>query len=68
MSQKSKTIQEKTTELNELIAWFDSQEFTLEHALDKFKEAEKLALEIETDLEKLQNDIQVVKKRFDQEV
>lgn len=67
MSGKNKTIQEKTEDLNQLIAWFDSDDFTLETALDKFKEAEKLALEIEKDLERLQNDIQIVKKKFDQE-
>lgn len=67
MSKANKTIAEKTAELSELVAWFDSDDFTLETALDKFKEAEKLAAEIEKDLESLQNDIQVVKQKFDQE-
>lgn len=67
MSKANKTIAEKTTELNELVAWFDSDGFTLEAALDKFKEAEKLAAEIEKDLTELKNDIQIVKQKFDQE-
>lgn len=67
MSKANKTIAEKTAGLSELVAWFDSDDFTLETALDKFKEAEKLAAEIEKDLESLQNDIQVVKQKFDQE-
>lgn len=67
MSKANKTIAEKTAELNELVAWFDSDGFTLEAALDKFKEAEKLAAEIEKDLTELKNDIQVVKQKFDQE-
>ena len=67
MSKANKTISEKTAELNELVAWFDSDAFTLELALDKFKEAESLAATIEKDLVQLQNDIQVVKKKFDQE-
>lgn len=67
MSTPNKTIQEKTTELSELVAWFDSDEFTLEVALDKFKEAEALAESIEKDLKALKNDIQIVKQKFDSE-
>lgn len=65
MSVKSKSIQQKTAELSEMIAWFDSDEFTLEASIDKFKAAEKLAAEIEQDLMSLKNDIQVVKQKFD---
>lgn len=60
------TIQEKIAALEALVAWFDSDEFTLEIALDKFKEAEKLAGEIESDLSQLKNDIEIVKQKFDQ--
>lgn len=67
MSGTSKSIQDKTQELTELVAWFDSDKFELERALDRFKEAEKLAADIEKDLETLKNDIQVVKKKFDNE-
>lgn len=65
MTQNNKTIQQKIGELDELVAWFDSDEFTLETALDKFKAAEKLAEEIEQDLLSLKNEINVVKQRFD---
>ena len=64
---QSKSIQEKTAELNELVAWFDSDDFALEQALDKFKAAEKLAQDIEQDLTTLRNDIEVVKKSFNDE-
>lgn len=64
---QNKSIQQKTTELTELVAWFDSDDFVLEQALDKFKEAEKLAQDIEKDLTTLRNDIEVVKKSFDSE-
>lgn len=63
----SKTVQEKLSELSELVAWFQSPEFKLEDAFDKFKQAEALAEEIEKDLTKLKNDIKVVKKKFDTE-
>jgi len=65
MSSTNKSIQEKTAGLTKLVAWFDSDEFTLESALDKFKQAEKLALDIEKDLTSLKNEIQIVKKKFD---
>ena len=63
-----KTVQDKITELSELVAWFDSDEFALETALDKFKKAETLAIEIEQDLLSLKNDIQIVKQKFDSEI
>ena len=61
-----KTIQEKITELDTLVAWFDSDEFTLESALEKFKQAETLAKTIEKDLSSLKNEIEIVKQKFDQ--
>lgn len=67
MSVTNKTIQEKMTELNELVEWFDSDEFTLETALIKFKVAETLAADIEEDLSSLKNEIQIVKQKFDSE-
>jgi exonuclease VII small subunit len=67
MSEQSKTVQQKLTELSELVAWFQSPAFTLEDAVTKFKNAETLAEEIEKDLTKLKNDIKVVKKKFDSE-
>ena len=62
-----KSVQEKLTDLSELVGWFQGSSFKLESALDKFKEAEALAEEIEKDLTKLKNDIKIVKKRFDTE-
>lgn len=68
MSTPNKTIQEKIDQLTELVAWFDSDEFMLETALEKFKVAEALAASIEKDLTALKNDIQIVKQKFDSEV
>ena len=67
MSQKNNTsISEKTIKLNELVEWFDSDDFELELALDKFAEAEKLASEIEADLLAMKNNISIVKKKFNE--
>lgn len=67
MTKNNKTIQEKTTELDELVTWFNGDDFALEEALVKFKQAEQLAEEIEKDLLAIKNDIQIVKQKFDQE-
>lgn len=67
MSKQSSTVQAKLALLNEKVAWFDSDEFELEQAIDKFAEAEKLAEEIEADLTSLKNEITILKKKFDQE-
>ena len=65
MSQENKSISEKMSKLGELVAWFEGEEFELEVALDKYKEAEKLADEIEKDLSGLKNEITVLKQKFD---
>ncbi len=67
MSQVNKSIQEKTEQLTKLVEWFDSDDFSIEEALDKYKIAEKLANEIESDLLLLKNEIQIIKKNFDSE-
>lgn len=67
MSKENKTINKKTEELSELVAWFDSEEFTVEEALDKFKQAEALASEIEDDLNNLKNEVNIIKRKFDSE-
>lgn len=65
MSKENKTIQDKMTALSQLVAWFDSDDFSLETAIDKFKEAEILAETIEKDLVALKNEIKIVKQKFD---
>lgn len=65
MSKENKSIQDKIAELSKLVSWFDSDDFVLEKAIDKFKEAESLAEEIERELNALKNDIQIVKQKFD---
>lgn len=61
---KNKTVAEKTAELDTLVAWFNSDDFTLEQAIDKFREAEKLAAEIEADLMTLKNTVTLAKEKF----
>ena len=68
MSEKSEVkIADKLSKLNELVAWFESDEFSIETALDKFAEAEKLAKDIDNDLAVFKNKITVLKKDFSNE-
>lgn len=65
MSQKNNpTIASKLVQLDTLLAWFESDDFELETALDKFAEAEKLAKEIEAELAEFKNKITVIKQDF----
>ena len=60
-----KTVSQKMSDLSTLVAWFESDEFVIEQAVEKYKEAEKLARDIEHDLESLKNEVTVLKQKFD---
>lgn len=62
---EDKKISTKMNELSELVSWFESDEFELETALEKYADAEKLAKDIEQDLSSLKNEVTVLKKKFD---
>lgn len=64
MSVKNKTIAKKLADLEELVAWFENDDFVIEEALDRFKQAEVLAKEISQDLAVLKHDITIIKKDF----
>ncbi len=65
VSSDVKTVSEKMDELSQIVAWFESDEFELEAALEKYRTAEGLAGEIEHDLANLKNEVTVLKKKFD---
>lgn len=67
MSTKNKTLQQKIDELDQLIEWFNQEDFSVEEALTIFKKADILAAEIESQLDGLKNEITVLKERFDKE-
>lgn len=68
MSEKSsETVSKKLAKLSELVAWFESDDFVLEEAVERFKEAQKLADDVDADLSKLKNEITVLKKKFDED-
>jgi exodeoxyribonuclease VII small subunit len=61
------TIKEQLQQLDELISWFESDDFTLEEAVEKFKAAEQLAEDIRRKLSSLKSDITVLGQKFDTE-
>jgi exodeoxyribonuclease VII small subunit len=67
MSQKnSKTIEEKMNELREAAAWFESDDFSLTQAAEKFEAAAMLAKEIEHDLSEMENTVRTLKESFEE--
>ena len=64
--QNNLSISEKISQLDKLVAWFDSEDFSIEEAIVRYQQAETLANDIEKDLEAVKENIKVVKKRFDE--
>jgi len=62
------SLSDQLRQLDELIAWFDQDDFDLDVALKKFDEGVKLTEALEDRLSKLDNKITVLKERFDREL
>ena len=60
-------LSDQLRQLDELIAWFDKDDFDLDEALKKFDEGVKLTDALEERLATLDNKITVLKERFDRE-
>ena len=60
MAENKQTLNEQIAELDKQVEWFYSDEFKLEEATAKYKDAVKLAKQIEGELESLKNEIEVL--------
>jgi len=58
------SIQDKLAQLDALVAWFNSDDFRLEEASKKLQEAKALAVTVEHDLERVENEVTIVKQSF----
>ena len=58
------TINEKIAKLDEEVKWFYSDDFSLEKASENYKKAISLSKEIESDLNGLKNEIEVLSEDF----
>ncbi len=61
---EKQSLNQKIEDLDGKVEWFYSDEFELEKAVPKYKEAIKLARDIEKDLNELKNEIEVLSEDF----
>ena len=61
---KLETISMKLERIEALLQWFESEEVTVEQALEKYEEALGLAKELEAQLQNAKNKVEVIKKKF----
>ncbi len=64
MAEEKKKLNDKIAELDKKVEWFYSDDFELEEAMKNYKEAAELAKEIEDDLKKLKNEIEILAEDF----
>ena len=64
MSENKLNLNQKIEKLDSEVEWFYSDEFKLEDATLRYKEAVKLAKDIEKDLNELKNEIKVLSEDF----
>ena len=58
------SLNQKIAKLDGEVEWFYSDEFKLEDATSRYKDAVKLAKDIEKDLQNLKNEIEVLSADF----
>lgn len=63
-TKKNKTLSQKMAELNQKIEWFNTDEFQLDEATTKYKEAIDLATEIKKDLTEMKNEVETLTEDF----
>ncbi len=61
---EKKSLHQKIEELDKEVEWFYSDDFKLEQATKRYKDATVLAKEIEKDLNDLKNEIEVLSEDF----
>ena len=61
---EKKSLNQKIEELNGAVEWFYSDEFKLEEATEKYRDAVRLAKNIEKELNELKNEIEVLAEDF----
>lgn len=62
--EEKKSLNEKISELNTAVDWFYGDEFELEEAVPRYKNALSLAKSIENDLDNLKNEIEKISEDF----
>lgn len=60
------SIEKKLEELRQQVEWFESDEFTIDEALERFEKASKLADEVASELREVKNKVTVLQEKFTQ--
>ncbi len=68
MSTQKTDLKTQLEQLENIVAWFEGEDINIELAIDKFKEGSVLAEDIKKRLDELDNQITVLKERFDEQV
>lgn len=53
----AKTIKQQISELDAVLAWFESEDFAIEQAGEKYAEAQKIVADIEVKLANIKNEL-----------
>lgn len=64
MAKQEFDYKKKRAELDELLAWFDQGEVSVDEAISKYQQAEKLLAELESYLAATQAKIEVLTKKI----
>lgn len=67
MSKTDENLAVQLAKLDEIVAWFEQDDFDIEAAITKFEEGSAVAEQIKTKLTTLENTITVLKQKFDHE-
>lgn len=66
-NQPKPSLADQLARLDEIVTWFEQDDFDIEEAIAKFEEGSALADEIKVKLTTLENKITVLKEKFDNE-
>ena len=66
MTSKNKTIEERIAALEQAVAWFESDEFTLSEAVERYQQVQQQAAAIQADLAELRHTITIATAQGDQ--
>ena len=62
--EKADSFEEKLAKLEAIVAWFESEEVTLQASMQQFEEGMKLAQQLEKELHEAENRVTRLKAKF----
>jgi exonuclease VII small subunit len=63
MKKNNITIEDKIKQLEEQVAWFDSEDFKIELAIEKYNQAKVLAQDITNDIDEMKNEVNIINEK-----